>query len=556
MKKYRNILFSCFISYSKIDNSIHSILFLFYLQMIAKEQILRDAVTRSNLLSEHVSLNFLLCSRYYLLYHRHLKIEHSLGDGVYCSDFDPSISITQEMCDELTKKINDFLNDKDSKLESVQISRDTLISYFTRNKLYDKVGVLKTWLDDPIPCIQADGLIDYTIEPCSSDKERLKIFEIRPYENGLLLRYPSMRNPNKIGPYQDPQVLHDMFKEYAEWAELIDCDYASKLNQIIYDKKINDLKWVAEGLHEQKLALIADELVKRFETKRIVTIAGPSSSNKTTFAKRLQICLRVLGFESTLIEMDDYFKDNSEVPFGPDGLQDFEHISALNLDLLGARVSSLLEGKRIPRRRFNFKLGIGIDSYDEKNPESCEKEKAAFLQLPQRSFLILEGIHGLNPKLLESLGRDRVTPIYVSALTPLNIDSNHRFPTSILRLIRRMVRDYNYRGHSPRQTLLRWGSVRRGEENNIFPYQENAELWFNSALVYELPILAMFAKGLLAEASVPEMGEDPESIRSQEITKEALRVQKLLQFFYPVSVEIVPHISCIREFVGGSDLNY
>ena len=297
-------------------------------------------------------------------------------------------------------------------------------------------------------------------------------------------------------------------------------------------------------MHEQKFAQIADKLAAGFPAKRIVTIAGPSSSNKTTFAKRLAISLRVLGFTSVVVEMDDYFRDNKEIPFGPDGLQDFEHISALNVELLGERIKKLTAGEKIPERRFLFKKGIGMD-------------QGTMIELPKNAFLILEGIHGLNPILLDALGgKDQVCPIYVSALTPVNIDCNHRFPTSSLRLIRRMVRDYRFRGHSPRDTLMRWASVRKGEERNIFPYQANAELFFNSALVYELPVLAIFGKGLLAEASMPGPDEDPNSPRAEELTKEALRLQGLLNYFYPVSVEHVPHISCIREFVGGSDLKY
>ena len=509
---------------------------------MSQETILHDASLRSQLLAEHASLTFLACSRYFLLFQSHLRVEHSLGDGLYCTDPNRP-EITSDMCEKLTAKIREFL-DSDEQLELVPVSRDVLVEKFTELGQLDKVGVLKSWLDEKITCIKAGDMMDYAIEPVSTDKERLKIFEIRQFAKGFVLRYPRTNSPDEIGEYSDPQVLHDMFKEYSEWAKLIDCDNVSKLNEIIYSRKIDDLKWVAEGLHEQKLAMIADKIAEKFQTKRVITIAGPSSSNKTTFAKRLAIALRVLGFQSTLIEMDDFYKDNVDVPIGPDGIRDFEHISALNVKLLTERVDLLLKGERVPRRKFNFVQGKGFDSETE------------FLQLPQRSFLILEGIHGLNPELLNSFGRDRVTPIYVSALTPVNIDSNHRFPTSSLRLIRRMVRDYKYRGYSPRNTLLRWGSVRKGEENNIFPYQANAEHWFNSALVYELPVLAIYAKGLLAEASVPMEGEDPDSVQAQEITKEALRVQNLLNFFYPVSVEVVPHISCILEFVGGSDLKY
>ena len=195
----------------------------------------------------------------------------------------------------------------------IYVPRDELIDIFTKNKLFDKVGILKTWLDDPIPCIKAGDIIDYAFEKISTDKERLKIFEIRPYGKGLLIRYPSSIDPTKIGPFVDQQVVHNMINEYSDWAKLINCDYVSKLNEAIYKRNIDDIKWVAEGLHEQKLAIISEKLASNFKNKRIVTIAGPSSSNKTTFAKRLAIALRVLGYQSTVIEMDDYFKDNKDV---------------------------------------------------------------------------------------------------------------------------------------------------------------------------------------------------------------------------------------------------
>lgn len=289
---------------------------------------------------------------------------------------------------------------------------------------------------------------------------------------------------------------------------------------------------------------MADKLTENFANKKVITIAGPSSSNKTTFALRLQISLRVNGYESLVIGMDDFYKDRADIPVGPNGEQDFEVITALNIPLLSQRVKALLNGESVPARRFDFVKGVGYDN---------EKEQ---LHLHKNQFLIIEGIHGLNPDLLEGLGRENVTPIYVSALTPVNIDSNHRFSTSDLRLIRRMIRDYRYRGYSPRSTLRRWPSVRKGEVKNIFPYQENAEMFFNSSLVYELPVLMIFGKGLLSEATIPEKGEDPNTPESQLISSEARRLLGLINFFYPVSVEVVPHISLIREFVGGSDFQY
>ncbi|KAH0790611.1 Phosphatidylinositol 3- and 4-kinase family protein [Histomonas meleagridis] len=493
-----------------------------------------SSVSRTQLNSEHSTLTFLVWSQYQRLFHRSLRVEHSLGDGYYCTDSQKE-EITQEMIDKLNEAVKEILNG-DTPIEIISMEREKLLKEFQKLNLFDKIGILKTWQDDFIPCIKCGDAIDYTFEPMSTDKERLKIFEIRAYAEGLVIRFPMLVSPNELSEWQDPIVLLGMFNEYHEWAKLLGVDDVSKLNKIIYKRKIDDIKWVAEGLHDKKLSKIAEYLVNHFPTKRIVTIAGPSSSNKTTFAKRLAIALRVNGYESTVIEMDDYYKNRCDIPFGPDGLQDFEHISAINVDLLSERVHDLLNGKSIPKHKFEFTSGLGVD-LEEK------------IKLKPKSFLILEGIHGLNPILLEKFGRSLVTPIYVSALTPLNIDYNHRFPTSDLRLIRRMIRDYRYRGYSPRKTLGRWTSVRMGEERNIFPYQQNAELFFNSALVYELPVLSIYGKSLLSEATIPEPDEDPESQQAKDITQEAKRLLTLLNLFYPVSLEVVPHISCIREFV-------
>ena len=499
-------------------------------------------VTRAQLLSEHATLSFLIYSQYFKLFHRQLRTEHSLGDGLYCSDLEGH-EITEDQCQQLQNEISHIVNGG-TPIETLNLPRDTLLKIFQSHGLTDKVRIMKSLLVDTIECIKCGDFIDYVIEQPSTDLERLKLFEIRKYAKGLVIRYPTLTDPDHIQEWHDPKVLQDMFSEYSEWAKLIGVDSVGNLNEAIYNHRINDVKWVAEGLHEQKLAYIASELVSNAETKRVVTIAGPSSSNKTTFALRLAIALRVHGYKSLVIEMDDYYKNNADIPFEPDGTQDFEVVTALNTELLGERVRQLLDGKKIPRRRFDFKSGVGTD------------DDTTMLELPDHCFLIMEGIHGLNPVILDAIGRDKVEPIYVSCLTPVNIDCNHRFPTTDLRLIRRIVRDFQFRGRSPRKTLAMWGTVRKGEEKNIFPYQRNARLFFNSALVYELPVLSTFAKALLAEASMPEGDEDPESPEAMMVTKEALRLQKLLSFVYPVSVDIVPHISCIREFVGGSDLKY
>ncbi|KAH0794928.1 Phosphoribulokinase / Uridine kinase family protein [Histomonas meleagridis] len=501
-----------------------------------------EKITRTQLLSEHAVSSFLLVSLYQKLYGRHLRIEHSLGDGFYYIDSTEE-PITEQQIDEIRKEFTQLVNN-DTPLELSTMPRAELIKYFKSIKCQDKVGVLKAWQDANIPIIRCGEFLDYVIEPMSTDKNRLTIFEIRKYEQGLLMRLPTMLNPTSIKEYKDPKVLHEMFSEYAAWAKLTNVDCVSKLNNAIYTGEIMKIKLVAEGLHEKKISKIASKLCKNFNSKRVITVAGPSSSNKTTFAKRLEIQLNVNGYEATVIEMDDYFQDTCKIPFGEDGLQDFEHISAMNLELLGQRVHELLEGKSIPRRKFNFKRGVGED-----NPKQR-------LRLKPNAFLILEGIHGLNPELLKCLGTSNVTPIYVSALTPLNIDYNHRFPTSDLRLIRRIIRDHQFRGQSPRTTIRRWTSVRVGEERNIFPYQANAQLFFNSSMVYELPVLSIFGKVLLSEATEPSKDEDPDSPEAIETTNEARRLLGLLNFFYPLSPEVAPPTSCIREFIGNSELKY
>jgi uridine kinase len=499
-------------------------------------------VSRSQLNAEHATLTFLVWAQYREIFGRSLKVEHSVGDGFFCVDMQDQV-ITVEVVQKLRAGVKSVL-ESDVDIEFVSVLRDDLIKTCREYGLNDKIGVLKTWLDDYIPCIKCGNVIDYVLEKMSTDKSRLRIFDLQPYGEGLVIRFPMLTNPWELNPWTDPKFHLELFDEYKNWAKLIQVDCVARLNQIIYTHQIKDLKWVAEGLHDKKLSKIAEELVANFHERPIVTIAGPSSSNKTTFSKRLAIALRVNGFQSLVVGMDDFYKDRDDIPYGPDGMQDFEHVSALNTKVLGERVAALLRGESVPTRRFDFPSGKGID-----DPGVMEK-------LGPNTFLILEGIHGLNPELLNAFGADKVTPIYVSALTPLNIDCNHRFPTSDLRLIRRMIRDYQFRGYSPRKTLSRWTSVRIGEERNIFPYQQNAKLFFNSSLVYELPVLSIYGKGLLAEATMPEPGEVADSPQALEISQEARRLLGLLNFFYPVAIETVPHISCIREFVGGSDLDY
>ena len=499
-------------------------------------------VTRTQLLARHATMNFLFSSLYEKIFNRRLHLEHSLGDGFYFVDSE-SKKISEEQIQLLISKLHEILKNPDPIVLDT-MPRNDIIKLFKEKGYKDKLGVIKAWQDANIPVIKCGDMFDYVLEPMSTEKSVLDIFEIHAYDDGILLRLPTMLSPTEIKEWKDPTVIHNMFNEYDEWARLIHCENVSKLNQAIFTNEIKTVRMVAEGLHERKIALIAEHLCQHFNEKRVITIAGPSSSNKTTFAKRLDIQLRVNGFSSTIIEMDDYFQDGDKIPFGPDGLQDLEHISAMNVELLAERVHKLLAGEPVPVRKYNFKRSKGED----------DPKRRIFLE--PGSFLIMEGIHGLNPELLTHIGTTFVTPIYVSALTPINIDMNHRFATSDLRLIRRIIRDNQFRGVSARKTLRRWTSVRVGEERNIFPYQSNAELFFNSSLVYELPILSVPARVLLSEATMPADDEDPTTEEAKDITEEARRLLALIDLCYPLSSESVPTNSCIREFIGGSELKY
>ena len=498
-------------------------------------------IPRTILQAEANGLLFLTAAEYWRKTGRYLIVNHSLHDGVFVQDPEGKISI--EAIKELQDDVKNLLQ-QPVPIEFVKIPRDELMKKFVANGQDDKVGVLKTMNTSTIRCLKSGEYVDYEIDEVSDNIPRDKCFELHPYSGGFILRTPTLTSQTKLIDWVDPAPQLEMFKEYTDWAKLVGVKTISQLNQKIFKRDFEELKWTAEGLHKKKLAKIARDLVAGFPEKRIITIAGPSSSNKTTFAKLLQINLRVLGYSSLVIEMDDYAQNREETPFGPDGLRDYEAITAFNLKVFGERVHKLLNGETIPRRKFDFKTGLGYDIEEEKQ------------SLPDKTFVIFEGIHGLNPELLQVIGMNLVTPIYVAPLTPLSIDNGHRFPTTDLRLIRRIIRDHKYRGTSARQSIMRWTSVRKGEERNIFPYQKNAQMFFNSSLIYELPVLSIYGRSLLAEATIPEENEDPESPQAKMITQEAKRILALLNMFYPIPSEEVPHISCIREFIGGSDLKY
>ena len=457
-----------------------------------------------------------------------LIIEHSFANGLFCR-MDDYRAITLEEIQALKQLMQDWLNSEENFIFDT-ITQSDMLNFWRLAGLNNKPAMLEKWKADPVPAIRFGDYWDYRIEPMSDDKNLISNFELTPYKHGFILRYTN--SVGKIPAFIDQPKLFSEFKEHEQWGDILGVDSVRNLNELISTGNIHEMIWVAEGLHEKKMAQIADNLKAGFPEKRLIFISGPSSSGKTTFAKRLRIQMRINGFNAKQISIDDYFIDRTNVKIDENGETDFEALEVVNLDLLCERLDRILAGDVIPKRKFDFKKGIGFD-----NSES--------LKMDEQDFLIVEGIHGLNPVFPERLGAERVQRIYVSALTQLNIDGDHRVSTSDNRLLRRIVRDHKFRHYTPEQTLERWLSVRSGEEKNIFPYQEDADYMFNTALVYELPVLAKYAKPLLESVSE----NSPVKMRAE-------RLSVFLSFFEQLEETAVPETSILREFIGGSGFHY
>ncbi|KAJ5075594.1 phosphoribulokinase family protein-related protein [Anaeramoeba ignava] len=479
------------------------------------------------------SLSFLLvCAYQEILPEREIRIAHSFGDGYFCHDQDPDFQMTDEIVSKLKQKMLDYIQ-SDEQFKFQVMERNELGKIFHKKNYRDKIQVLKAWGIDNIRVVKFRNHIDYEIEPIESDKSKIQVFDLIRYQYGLLLRFSSISNPNEIKPFTDLPKTWALLKEHEAWNKKIGCTQIGDLNAQIVSKTVDRLKWLSEGLHEKKLSLIAGDIIKQFPQKKIITIAGPSSSGKTTFAKRLSIHLGVNGFSTQVISMDDFYRDVTDIGLDENGNKDFESIDAMNIELLSERLNKLIEGQTIPLRRFDF---IGGKGYDDPKETMC---------LKGNEFMILEGIHGLNPQFTEKIGLEKISRIYVSPYVQLTIDRHHRVSTADNRLLRRMIRDFQYRGWLPSDTLTMWTNVRKGEEKYIFPFQEMNDYMFNTSLLYELPVLADFAKPLLSEIS-----------GNKELEKEAGRLLVFLSFFYQIPGERVPGISILREFIGDSDFRY
>lgn len=363
--------------------------------------------------------------------------------------------------------------------------------------------------------------------PLTTRTSHLKNFELRRYKNGILLRFAQPDCPGEIPPYENEEMLYKAFAEETRWGKITGIQYSWDVNKMILRNQYVDLILLTEALHEKKISEIATQIYK--SKKRIILIAGPSSSGKTTFAKRLCMQLRVNGLRPLYLGTDDYFVERTETPIGPDGKPNFEDLEALDIKLFTSQMNDLLEGKKVDIPTFNFiegkkKYGDRITSIDASQP------------------IVIEGIHALNPELTKGIADEEKYHIYISPLTQLNIDEHNRISTTDARMLRRIVRDYQFRGYSAANTIKAWPSVRRGEEKNIFPYYNRADTFFNSQCLYELAALKKIARPLLEEIK-PE----------DEAYSDAQRMLEFLEYFVELEdFSAIPNNSIMREFIGGS----
>ncbi len=461
-----------------------------------------------------------------------LVVGQSLGGGYYY-DWEGEPGITDETVRSLEQAMLDLVR-QDQPIELVRVGEREALSLFRGRNMRDRVLLLNTWWHESVRLVRLGDYYDIRHGPVAPNTGRLPFFSLQPLRDGLLLRFPEVGQ--KGPPRGEPKVvapLFDVFRETKEWNRILGIETVGGLNAACLSGEVDDIIRVAEGLHEQKVVHIAEDLTRKGSVK-LALIAGPSSSGKTTFSKRLAVQLRVLGVNPVAVSVDDYYVNREDTPLDREGEYDFEAIEAVDLDLFNSHLEQLTRGCEVCVPRFHFASGKRVSS-----------DRWVPMKLGEKDVLVVEGIHALNPRLSEIVPEDAKFKIYVSALTQLCLDDANRISTTDVRLLRRLVRDRLFRGYSANQTISKWPSVKRGEARNIFPHQDRADVMFNSTLVYELAVLKIFAQRYLLEVKHGE----PEFL-------EAYRLLKFLDLFVGVSPEMVPRTSIIREFIGGSHFEY
>ncbi len=472
------------------------------------------------------SLQFLLIKAVHDLFpEKEIQIRHSVSRGVFFEIID--YNVTSDDAANIEKRMRELVT-LDIKFTKVIVSIEEARKIFLRRGREDRHRAIENREKDYVSLYIFDDIEDYFYGYMVPSSGYLSLFGLEAHHGGLVLILPKKENPTTLPNIPIPRKLFNIFREYSDWINILGVEDVGKLNDVFENNRLKELVLIAEALHEKKIARIADMIKLCQPEKKLIMIAGPSSSGKTTFAQRLSIQLKVNGITPLTISVDDYFVDKTRTPLDEDGKPDYEALETVDLPLFNRDINTLLSGGEINLPTFNFKTGM-------------REFRGKKLKLEEGQVLVIEGIHALNPGLTRDIKPENKFNIYISAITSMRIDMHNRIPTTDLRLIRRIVRDNRYRGTSAPQTLEMWTNVRKGEEKNIFPFQEEADVMFNSSLIYELLILKPLAMPLLQSISndMPQYSE-------------ARRLIEFLSYFLSAPMDDVPSNSILREFIGGS----
>lgn len=452
-------------------------------------------------------------------------IEHTLNKNFFCSIKDTEV--TKELLKSIEDKMADIA-EKDYKIEKLVMPVEDGLEIFKEYGMTDRIKSFRFVKSSTMTLYRIGNYYDYLYGEMVPSTGYLKVFKLTKADNGFLLRVESAENLGKVREAKAYPKLSAIYNDFTTWSKTHKLDTVSSLNSIICSgkKSVQELIWLSEGRHEKNIAQIAEEVYKH--KKRLVMIAGPSSSSKTTFARRLCVQLQVMGLRPHIISLDNYYKNRAEIPLEPDGTRNFERLDSLAVDLFNSDLIKMLKGERVQIPEYNFYTG-------------CRELNGNFIQLEEGDVVVIEGIHGINERLTPKIPREEKFKIYISCLTQLNIDEHNRISTTDTRLLRRLVRDYNFRGFDAKATIDMWPTVIAGEEENIFPFQEEADAMFSTSLDYELAVLKPYAESVLYKVD-----------RADACYSEAKRLLNFLECFLTISPGDVPPNSLLREFIGGS----
>ncbi len=518
---------------AKVNNKVEGMHYRIYKQKTIEFLDLRSS---SGIRAYTRTLFFVLCKAAHDLWPQcRVMIDIPISNGYYVDierkdEQGNKIEITPDDIAELRERMTAIIA-ADHSVHRYEATTEEAIEMFRKEGSMSKVKLLEYSGRLYTTYYDLDGYKDYYYGSLLASTGKLHLFGLEYYYNGILLRIPSRDNPAKLGAFIRQDKMFDIFQEHHKWQEILRVRTVGDLNAAIEHGHTNSLIQISEALQEKKIAMIADEIAHR-KGVRMVLIAGPSSSGKTTTCKRLSVQLAVNGIQPIGISLDDYFLDREQTPLDENGDYDFEHLHALNIPLLNEQMNALFRGEEVELPRYNFQKG--------KSERSGKK-----LKLKGNEILVVEGIHALNPELTAQIPDEQIYRIYASALTTILLDSHNYIPTTDNRLLRRIIRDHKYRGVSAKETIHRWPSVRKGENRWIFPFQENADVMFNSAMLFELAVIKKQAEPLLEEVS-----------ENCEEHAEAYRLLKFLRYIKPIPEDQIPPTSLLREFLGGSSFNY